>query len=282
MDAVVRCGPESSRISEPHLQGRTDIYIKGDWSEHAKSLGLAPWSSTYAPCQFCTLCKFELHSQYSTMRDDMQWQLRTPDDYYEACKKSEIHIPLKTPEDRRNLLNVLRWRKPSKSDPITGRVVVADARICNVEVLAGDRVEPSRALVDTAALDAAPLPLVVTLWRTKRHGKKSLDCVSHRCPIFDKTLGTSPAGNLAVDELHCLYFGPIMRYVSCVLWRVALSNHWRFAGDTDQVVELAVRQLSGELMSWQDAHDVPFNNRLHSLTPKMLGKRHGFTIQDPW
>ena len=176
------------------------------------------------------------------------WELRTASDYDASCTRCEKHVTLATQKDRRTLLRALRWRKSSKQQPIAGRVVVEDVRVCGVELCIGDRVEPSEALVDVAKLDSAPLPLHITLWRTHKDRLKSLDPVAHRCPIFDARIGTSPRANLAVDELHCLYFGPIMRYISAVLWRVALSNRWRFQGTLDQIVDLSVRQLSAELL----------------------------------
>jgi len=257
------------------------IYIKGDWSEHAHSLGLASWSSAWSPCQFCTLAKFELHSLYHDMRDGMQWQLRSNLMFEQACRKCEIRVTLLTQADRITLLRSLRWRKATKPVPIGGRIMVDDVNIGGVQVLAGDRLEPSTELPDTCALERSPVPINIILWRTHRDPQhRAIDCVSHRCPMFDPCIGTTPQDNLAVDELHCLYFGPIMRYISACMWRVVLANIWQFVGTIDQVVELATRQVSAELMSWMDDNNVPHNRRLSGITPKMLGKRMGYTTRD--
>eukprot|EP00959_Pyramimonas_sp_CCMP1952_P388719 8144937-Pyramimonas_sp.AAC.1 len=257
------------------------IYIKGDWSEHAHSLGLASWSSTWAPCQFCTLAKFELHSLYHHMRDGMPWQLRTTHSYDEACGRCEVNVALRTPADRNAFLRVLRWKKASKQIAIGGRIVVTDAIIGGKQLLAGDRLEPSLELTDVHSLERSSLPVNVVLWRTHRdHKHRSMDSVSHRCPLFAQCIGTSPHGNLAVDELHCVYFGPIMRYVSTCMWRVVLANYWDFTGTIEQVIEQGTRQLSAELLSWQDNEHVPPNQRLSGITPKMLGARKGYNTQD--
>ena len=268
-------------LSRPCLSYRAAlIYIKGDWSEHAHALGISPWSSLWSPCQFCTLVKSEIHSMYGDMLDPegMQWQLRDGNSYEVACKKCEIHVRLITPLDRRTLLNAMRWRK-TKS--IGGRLVVEDVNVNFVQLLVGDRLEPSKELLDTHNIERAALPINIVLWRTYRDWKsRSLDCVSHRCALFDQRLGTTPHDNLAVDELHTLYFGPIMRYVSASMWRVVLANTWGFVGTIDQIVELGTRQVSNELLVWQDDMRVPRDQRLSAITPKMLGKRKGHSVQD--
>jgi len=211
----------------------------------------------------------------------MQWQLRSNLMFEQACRKCEIRVTLLTQADRITLLRSLRWRKATKPVPIGGRIMVDDVNIGGVQVLAGDRLEPSTELPDTCALERSPVPINIILWRTHRDPQhRAIDCVSHRCPMFDPCIGTTPQDNLAVDELHCLYFGPIMRYISACMWRVVLANIWQFVGTIDQVVELATRQVSAELMSWMDDNNVPHNRRLSGITPKMLGKRMGYTTRD--
>ena len=211
------CPIGKSARDRPHLSYRAAlIYIKGDWSEHAHSLGLSSWSSTWAPCQFCTLIKSDLHSMYNNMPDGMQWHLRDGPSYEAACNRCEVNVTLRTPDDVNSLLDAMRWRKPVKKPPtLGGRLIVANVMINNVQLLVGDRLEPSRDLPDTAKLENSRLPTAIAFWRTRRDWKgRSTDCVTHRCPLFARCIGTTVHDNLAVDELHCLYFGPIMRYVS--------------------------------------------------------------------
>ncbi|CAK0910874.1 unnamed protein product, partial [Prorocentrum cordatum] len=254
------------------------IYIKGDWSEHAKSLGLSPWSISWSPCQFCTLSKHELHSLYHQLPYGIDWQLKNTESYEEACARCEIQVTLRTEDDRKALVQALRFRKPGKNGPIGGRLVVTGFVLDNVPLRAGDRLEPSPCLLDTHKLEHrnyTHLPVTITLWRTRRVGNEGVDSMSHRCPMFDIIIGTSPRDSPAVDELPCLYFGPIMRYVSASMWRIVLSNRWGFIGGVDQLSDMGARQVSAELCRWQEANNVPMDQRLSGITPKMLGKRKG-------
>eukprot|EP00959_Pyramimonas_sp_CCMP1952_P291828 6103597-Pyramimonas_sp.AAC.1 len=84
----------------------------------------------------------------------------------------------------------------------------------------GDRLEPSDTLRDTHALEKATLPLLVTFWRPQLgDGGKVIDSVMHRCPLYSEALHASPNRTLAVDSLHTLFLGPVLRFVSAALWR---------------------------------------------------------------
>eukprot|EP00959_Pyramimonas_sp_CCMP1952_P039578 827882-Pyramimonas_sp.AAC.1 len=92
--------------------------------------------------------------------------------------------------------------------------------------MAGDRLEPSRALPDARALECAALPITVTFWRSRRAegGGKISDAVGHGCPLFSAALCASPHRTLAVDSLHTLFLGPASRCISACLRRVLLKN----------------------------------------------------------
>ncbi|CAK0870778.1 unnamed protein product, partial [Prorocentrum cordatum] len=230
---------------------------------------------------FCTLIKSDLHSMHDDMPDGMRWHLRDGPSYESACSRCEVRVTLHTPHDMGSLLDALRWRKQAKNPPsLGGRIIVADVNVNNVQLLVGDRLELSRDLPGTVKLDTSRLPITI-IWRTRRdHKGRSTDCVTHRCPMLDRCIGTNVHDNLAVDELHCLYFGPMMRYVSACMWRVVLANTWNFNGTVDQIVAQAARQISGELKVWQRDNNVPFEMRPGAITPNMLGKRKGCTTRD--
>ncbi|CAK0884934.1 unnamed protein product, partial [Prorocentrum cordatum] len=230
---------------------------------------------------FCTLIKSDLHSMHDDMPDGMRWHLRDGPSYESACSRCEVRVTLHMPHDMDSLLDALRWRKQAKNPPsLGGRIIVADVNVDNVQLMVGDRLEPSRDLPDTVKLDTSRLPITITFWRTRRdHKGRSTDCVTHRRPMFDRCIGTNVRDNLAVDELHCLYCGPMMRYVSACMWRVVLPNTWNFNGTVDQIVTQAGRQISGELKVWQRDNNAPFGMRLGAITPNMLGKRKGWTTR---
>eukprot|EP00959_Pyramimonas_sp_CCMP1952_P080473 1681733-Pyramimonas_sp.AAC.1 len=102
---------------------------------------------------------------------------------------------------------------------------------------------------------------------------KVMDAMRHRCPLFSRALGTSPTASLAIDSLHCLYYGPIMRWVSAAIWRLILVNPFGFSGGLEEVLDLGCKRILADLLVWQDQHDVPHQIRLTTLNLKMLGKR---------
>eukprot|EP00959_Pyramimonas_sp_CCMP1952_P000756 14772-Pyramimonas_sp.AAC.1 len=59
-------------------------------------------------------------------------------------------------------------------------------------------------------------------------------------------LGTSPTKSLAIDALHCVYYGPIMRWVGSALWRTVLHNPWKFRGGPEAIIELGSRRLEAD------------------------------------
>ena len=156
--------------------------------------------------------------------------------------------------------------------------------IAGTELLYGDRLEPSEALLDIQAVRSVQLPVSVTFWRQRygQHSKLPLDPVMHRCPLFDTRLHSSPARTLAIDELHTLHLGEIQRVVSASLWRIVLSNVWQLRGTNASIIDQGVRRLFADLKQYQSdpANGVDRNDKLHALVPKMLGKLKGRNIQD--
>ena len=59
------------------------FWIKGDWMEHNKSMGLSNWASGMCPCAFCHCTSEELHDLYKYMTAiSTPFWLRAPGDYY--------------------------------------------------------------------------------------------------------------------------------------------------------------------------------------------------------
>ena len=144
----------------------------------------------------------------------------------------------------------------------------------------GDRLEPSPTLCDIGALLHCITPVTVKLWRARRDEKgRCLDCCNHSCPLFSRSLGSSPARTLCIDSLHALYYGPVMRWVTSALWRSVLYNPWRFGGPLEHVMDLGIKHVSAELVFWQAQEGIPHVNRIGSITAGMIGARRGATTQ---
>eukprot|EP00959_Pyramimonas_sp_CCMP1952_P212868 4454377-Pyramimonas_sp.AAC.1 len=183
------------------------------------------------------------------MSDDGEqgWPLRRHDDYETAVGQCEIVVQITAKEQLDKLNASLRWFTKKKVINRTGCrsiSIFSDVEIGGTNLIVGDRLEPSEQLHDIAALSRVKLPVSIKLWRTRRGASGALlDSVHHRCPIFSIELCTSPARTLAIDAMHCLYLGVIMRYVSACLWRLLLGNPWAFSGNESQIQDLALRQI---------------------------------------
>jgi hypothetical protein len=261
------------------------LYIKGDWSEAVHTLGLGMWNNVYSPCQFCSMSRDEIKRRGHCLSCEApDWPLRTHEDYDSACKKCEVHIKIESRDQMKQLLGVLRWSQSNqKRTGLGGRCVVEERIINGVSLFPGDRVEPSDWVPDIGQLDKLVLPRWVTLWRARlSHDGKVIDGVSHRCPLFSQKLFSSPASTLAVDALHTVALGVLVRYVSASLWRIVLENVWNVRGDLNTVVKNSVDFLKAELLLFQDdpSNGIERSRRIETLTVKMLGKRLKCNLQD--
>eukprot|EP00969_Alexandrium_andersonii_P138102 6107912-Alexandrium_andersonii.AAC.1 len=77
------------------------LWVKGDWGEHAKTLGLAPWSTLFNPCQFCEDPRCEMHERYDEIGEVLSWPLRTHEQYEQACLQCERSVVINTEAERR-------------------------------------------------------------------------------------------------------------------------------------------------------------------------------------
>eukprot|EP00959_Pyramimonas_sp_CCMP1952_P062356 1303761-Pyramimonas_sp.AAC.1 len=81
------------------------IWIKGDMMEHAKTLGLAPYSTYYCPCPFCECVSSEMHSFYDDPAEPNgpPWILREHEQYEHVCQSCEHTVRIRDEDDRRAL-----------------------------------------------------------------------------------------------------------------------------------------------------------------------------------
>ena len=116
------------------------LWIKGDWAEHVKTLGLSGWGSKHCPCIFCGSVKACLHSRYHLMSAlSFPFPLRSSRDYDAACRDCEKEVCLAGPHDLALLYEVGKLQLV----PDKGFVLLAAVVVGSVSLLAGDRLEPS-------------------------------------------------------------------------------------------------------------------------------------------
>eukprot|EP00959_Pyramimonas_sp_CCMP1952_P185228 3872934-Pyramimonas_sp.AAC.1 len=140
------------------------VWIKGDLMEHAKSFGLAPYSTYYSPCQFCECVSSEMHSFYDdlTSPDGPPWIHREHDAYEHVCHACEQHVHVRNDGDRRALTECIAILKADRG---RGRTIVKPVVINGVALRVGDRLDPSEHLIDPAGLASMELPATAVLWR---------------------------------------------------------------------------------------------------------------------
>ena len=252
------------------------LWIKGDWAEHNHTLGLSPWSTWANPCAFCRGIRDAIHMHYrSCSLTSLPWQDREDGDYDRNCARCEIRVVVRDAEARNSIIRDGRLAY-MKGKQGKGRTLTS--ALPAFGLLVGDRLEPSVTLQDVSKLESLDMdtPIELTFWRVSLAGDgTSMDAVCHRCPLFSDVLGTSPDRSLCVDTLHTVYYGPVMRWVSAALWRMALANPWGLRGTADVQKELAIRRLNANLQSWQVREKVPANRRIGELTLKMVGNSLG-------
>ena len=243
------------------------LFIKGDWQELIKNLGLAHYSSWINPCFLCTATTKELHNLYrSCTLAEWPFDLRDGDSYDQYCSACEHRIVLENEAVRRTLLAALVYDKK-----LSGRVLHAD--LAELGLLEADRLEPSPLLIDVSKLAQAPLGITIVFWRRSLLAKSVLDPVAHRCPLFCEELHTTPEKSIAIDSLHTLYYGPCMRHATAALCRLVDGNPWQLRGTAGARVDIGFKRLTADLHQWYDIANVPHDRRVSELTSKMVS--HG-------
>ena len=246
------------------------VFMKLDLGE-LSHLGFPTVSSKFCPCPFCKCTKSNMHSLYDGITtQNVPWPLRMPEDYAAECAARKIIVVILLQRDVDDILHVLGGDRSLRN------------AVPRLRLEGGDRLEPSPSLPDTAAFPALALPAQVVFWRERRlPGGASLDSVVHENPLFAEDLGTSPSETLTVDALHSLYMGPVMRTAAAAIWRVLLLNPWGHQGPKSQKLDLGVRRLRAQLLSWSEAQGIPAGERFNDLTLKMLGSENEMSENHP-
>ena len=141
-----------------------------------------------------------------------------------------------------------------------------------LELEGGDRLDPSPGLMDVHALAQVTMfPLPVVFWRQSRD-----TLCTHRCPLWQRELGLTPAGVLALDLLHTLFLGPMNCWCKFAMWALLTCGAWGgLEGTQAEQVRVAVlccrHQLFAWCSRWERANPGKVLTRLSDLTVKMVG-----------
>eukprot|EP00959_Pyramimonas_sp_CCMP1952_P472546 9500217-Pyramimonas_sp.AAC.1 len=250
-------------------------------------MGLAGWNQIHNPCQFCECSGADMHNHDAFGESDVTnpWAARAHGDYEAACKRCEVHVDLNTPADLAELNSRLRWMRPGggkkQKSNLAARGIGTEVTVAGTRLLPGDRLEPSAIVGDIGNITRLVTPCRVTFWRQRvSQNGYPMDPINHRNPLFNDTLGTSPARSLAVDIMHAAHLGVMQKWVSAAAWRILLLNVHDFPGTQPHILDLGIRNMNACLRRWQQDKHIPFGNRIWAVTLKMLGKIKGSSIQD--
>ena len=110
---------------------------------------------------------------------------------------------------------------------------------------------PSPGLYNIGMFDNKPLPFEAVFWKPDIVDGKLKGMARNRSPLFCHGLGIEPSNNVMVDTLHAFYFGPLERWLACVLWRIVQHNPWGIvACNKDARYALCCQQLRLNLDGW--------------------------------
>jgi len=239
------------------------IYIKGDWSEYASTLGFPTWQDGIRPCFKCNAFGPDQFCPFGHTAQSLRWPANDSDAYERACQRCEQHVVLDAAAQARVLAN-LRFDKRAAGS--RGRALLND--MPDLQLCAGDRLEPSEELPDVGQLDTAPVPIRVCFWRPSEE-----TLTRHRNPVFGRDLHTDPSKTLTVDELHALNLGVMQVWAKTAVWYVFTKGVYGIHATAEETFQISVLAMRHELLQWyKDVKGVhPGLTRLSDLTVKMFG-----------
>eukprot|EP00959_Pyramimonas_sp_CCMP1952_P389222 8155437-Pyramimonas_sp.AAC.1 len=225
------------------------LYLKGDWSEFAKTFGLGSWGRLMNPCPLCFTDKANMHEGYGSMCTDcLLFQNKTALDYERSCQKCEKRVSIDSEERRLRVVRALVYYKSKRGKGNHGRALKHD--LVDLGLQNGDRLEPHQGMVNIRNIDCEGWRGTALFWRVhKDETGRVIDAVTHRCPLFKQEWGASPATSMAVDSLHTVYYGPITRWASSGLWRLIKLNPWNYTGDKDTVYTKCCHRLEADMFT---------------------------------
>jgi hypothetical protein len=246
------------------------LYIKGDWMEYATTMGFPTWMDNFRPCFDCNADKANMYQATGVTMAQLEWIINEDDDYFDACDRCEIIIPILIPRDLKSIEQFLRYDKRDRGS--CGRALTQDLVVNTVQLLANDRLEPSDTLPDVGDLHLIQtFPANITFWR-----RSNQTLTNHRNPLFDRELGVTPRRSLTVDLLHAVFLGILNVWGRIAIWKLLMCGCYGAHGTQTETLRAGVLVLRSLLMTWYPEHQSEHNDdltRVADLTVKMVGKQ---------
>jgi hypothetical protein len=245
------------------------VHLKGDWEEFCARLGFPTWQSSMRPCFCCAGSGSELFQPAGVSFASDQWHMNTDDEYTAACARCEVWVDIVDAEHHAAILNVLHFDK--RADGSRGRSL----RRAVPPLLIHDRLEPNPTLPDVGDFDLLSVfPHRVLFWR-----RTSETICTHRCPLFDASIGVTPTKTVAIDIMHTLFLGPMLVWCRVTIWALLQAGIWGvFESTVEEQLVVAIMAFRAELFAWYATERLAgrIHTQIENITRKMIG-----TAADP-
>eukprot|EP00959_Pyramimonas_sp_CCMP1952_P473587 9501985-Pyramimonas_sp.AAC.1 len=189
-----------------------------------------------------------MHAHYRDAEcDRWPWDLVSDDAYYDSCEGCTRIVDVPDSKTKTDILKSVKFMKGSGQ---YGPTVTQN--LPTYHLLRGDTSVASEWTRNPQDVHMVKTPTKMEFWRTPKdeEGARKGPAV-HANPIFSRVLGTSPNKNIAIDIMHTLCYGIIMRVTSAILWRVIFANPWQLTGNKPARIEGAVARLRNAMFEWQ-------------------------------
>jgi hypothetical protein len=252
------------------------LWIKGDWQEFVERLGFPTWQSYTRPCFCCNAFGELLYDStcVSLVSEMMKWHINQDADYAIACQRCEIWVEIKSARELSDICDTLHYDK--RDDGSRGLALTEGHPDMEPPLLVGDRLEPHASCMDVEAVEnISVFPCLLLFWRRTRE-----TLCTHRCPLFDETLGISPTRSIAIDIMHTLFLAPIPIWCGIVLWMLLKGNIWgAFESTNEERVKVSVLACRAALLMWyaDEQRAGRFHTRVNYISRKMLGSEGSAT-----
>ena len=218
------------------------VLIKADLAEVASTFGVPSWRSNAHPCFLCTATVRNLYECQNISPVSQQHSAKTLDDYLASCASCEIHVTVRTEEERTQLVDCLA---ADGNRDRRGRFMKKP--LAALGLRKNDRLEPSTTVPDTHTWELLVLPIVLTFWRGQ-------GITHHRNPLFCTELRVSLHDVFAVDWLHTLSLGIFQDFCGELVNTLIRLDAFPSAGSTEEARRLsAVAALQAQLFAFYAA-----------------------------
>jgi hypothetical protein len=177
------------------------------------------------------------------------WRENEEGDYDDSCTRCEIIVSMDAAEH--TIINGLLDDDRRLTGSL-GRALLQNALVGGVQLLKGDRLEPSAAVPSIESFSKVvvfPLDGVV-FWRRSHE-----IMTRHRNPLVDATIGITPKRCLCVDTLHAFYLGFLKALLQYVMWYLLLSFPYGQIGTLGEALGNNMSAMSHELLVFYKAYD---------------------------